>query len=173
MNTNKNSFSVTKIIAEIAMFVALATVLSNIKIFQLPQGGSVTAASMVPILWLALRRGPKVGLFAAIVYGLVQVAFDPYIVHPAQLLLGYPIAFGALGVAGFFQKRPYIGVTLGIIGRFVAHFFSGIIFFAEFAEGDPVIYSAIYNGGYLLVELAISIYIIYMLKRSKLLQIYL
>ena len=173
MNTNKNSFSLTKIIAEIAMFVALATVLSNIKIFQLPQGGSVTAASMVPILWLALRRGPKVGLFAAIVYGLVQVAFDPYIVHPAQLLLDYPIAFGALGVAGFFQKRPYIGVTLGIIGRFVAHFFSGIIFFAEFAEGDPVIYSAIYNGGYLLVELAISIYIIYMLKRSKLLQIYL
>jgi thiamine transporter len=173
VNTNKSSFSLTKIIAEIAMFVALATVLSNIKIFQLPQGGSVTAASMVPILWLALRRGPKVGLFAAIVYGFVQVTFDPYIVHPAQLLLDYPIAFGALGIAGFFQKRPYIGVTLGIVGRFVAHFFSGIIFFAEFAEGDPVIYSAIYNGGYLLVELAISIYIIYMLKRSKLLQIYL
>lgn len=172
MNTNKNSFSLTKVIAEIAMFVALATVLSNIKIFQLPQGGSITAASMVPILWLALRRGPQVGLFGAIVYGFVQVAFDPYIVHPAQMLLDYPIAFGVLGVAGFFQKRSYIGVTLGILGRFVSHFLSGIIFFAEFAEGDPVIYSAIYNGGYLLPELVISIYIIYMIKRSKLLQIY-
>lgn len=171
MNTIKDSFS-AKIIAEIGLFVALATVLSNIKIFQLPQGGSVTAASMVPILWLALRRGPKVGLFAAIVYGFVQVAFDPYIVNPAQLLLDYPVAFGLLGVAGFFQNRPYIGVTLGIIGRFVAHFFSGIIFFAEFADGNPVIYSAIYNGGYLAVELLISLYIIFLLRRSKVLQIY-
>lgn len=171
MNTIKDSFS-TKVIAEIVVFVSLATVLSNIKIFQLPQGGSVTAASMLPILWLALRRGPKVGLFAAVVYGFVQVAFDPYIVHPAQLLLDYPVAFGLLGIAGFFQKRPFIGVTLGIVGRFVAHFFSGIIFFAEFAEGNPVVYSAIYNGGYLLVELLISIYIIYLLRRSKVLKIY-
>ena len=68
VNIQKNSFS-TKVIAETVMFVALATVLSNIKIFQLPQGGSVTAASMVPILWLGLRRGPKVGLFGAIMYG--------------------------------------------------------------------------------------------------------
>ena len=171
MNTNRYNLS-TKIIAEIVVFVSLATVLSNIKFPQLPQGGSVTAASMLPILWLALRRGPKVGLFAAIVYGFVQVAFDPYIVHPAQLLLDYPIAFGFLGVAGFFQKRPFIGVTFGIIGRFVAHFFSGIIFFAEFAEGNPVIYSAVYNGSYLLVEFVITIYIIYMLQRSKVLNIY-
>ena len=171
MNVQKNSFS-TKLIAETVMFVALATVLSNIKIFQLPQGGSVTAASMVPILWLALRRGPKVGLFGAIMYGFIQAVFDPFIVHPAQLLLDYPIAFGFLGVAGFFQKRPVIGVTLGIIGRFVAHYFSGVIFFAEYADGNPLIYSAVYNGGYLLVELVISIYIIYMLKRSKILKIY-
>jgi len=172
VNIQKNSFS-TKVIAETVVFVALATVLSNIKIFQLPQGGSVTAASMVPILWLALRRGPKVGLFGAVMYGLVQMAFDPYIVHPAQMLLDYPIAFGLLGVAGFFQKRPFIGVTLGIIGRFVAHYFSGVIFFPMFApEGmHPAVYSALYNG-FLVVELVISIYIIYMLKRSKILQIY-
>ena len=112
------------------MFVALATVLSYLKLFSLPQGGSVTAASMVPILWLALRRGPKVGLFAATVYGLVQFALGPYIYHPAQVLLDYPIAFGLLGLAGFFQKRPFIGVTVGIFGRFFAHFLSGIIFFA-------------------------------------------
>ncbi|WGM89498.1 MAG: energy-coupled thiamine transporter ThiT [Candidatus Bathyarchaeum tardum] len=171
MNIQKNSFS-TKVIAETVVFVALATVLSNIKIFSLPQGGSVTAASMVPILWLALRRGPKVGLFGALMYGLIQAVFDPFIVHPAQMLFDYPIAFGLLGIAGFFQKRPFIGVTLGIIGRFVAHYFSGIIFFAEFAEGNPLVYSAVYNGGYLIVELVISIYIIYMLKRSKVLEIY-
>jgi thiamine transporter len=157
------------------MFVALATVLSNLKILSLPQGGSVTAASMVPILWLALRRGPKVGLFAAIVYGLVQFALEPYIFHPAQVLLDYPIAFGLLGVAGFFQKRPYIGVIFGIFGRFFAHFISGIIFFGSYApEGmNPAIYSAAYNGGYLLVELVISIYIIYLLRASKVLNVYL
>lgn len=157
------------------MFVSLATVLSYIKIFSLPQGGSVTAASMVPILWLALRRGPKVGLFAATLYGVVQFALGPYIFHPAQVLLDYPVAFGLLGVAGFFQKRPFIGVTLGIVGRFVAHFFSGIIFFAIYApEGmHPAIYSAVYNGGYLLVELVISVYVIYLLRKSKVLKIYL
>ncbi len=157
------------------MFVALATVLSYLKIFSLPQGGSVTAASMVPILWLGLRRGPKVGLFAAIVYGLVQFALEPYIFHPAQVLLDYPIAFGLLGIAGFFRKRPFIGISLGILGRFFAHFVSGIIFFANYApEGmNPAIYSAVYNGGYLLVELIISIYIIYLLRASNLLNIYL
>ena len=165
----------TKIIAEIAVFVSLATVLSNIKIFDMPYGGSVTLASMVPILWLALRRGPAVGLFSATLYGVVQLAFGPYIVHPAQVLLDYPIAFGALGVAGFFQDRPFIGVTLGTLGRFVAHFISGILFWYMYApEGmDPVVYSAVYNGGYMLVELVISLYVIYLLRASKLLKIYL
>ncbi|MCW4016878.1 MAG: energy-coupled thiamine transporter ThiT [Candidatus Bathyarchaeota archaeon] len=174
MNINKHRFS-TKILAEIVVFVSLATVLSYIKLFSLPQGGSVTAASMMPILWLALRRGPKVGLFAATLYGVVQFALGPYIFHPAQVLLDYPVAFGLLGIAGFFQNRPYIGTTLGIVGRFVAHFLSGVIFFANYApEGmHPAIYSAVYNGGYLLVELVITIYIMYLLRASKVLNIYL
>ncbi len=173
MNTSKHRFS-TKILAEIVVFVSLATVLSYIKIFSLPQGGSVTAASMVPILWLALRRGPKVGLFAATLYGVVQFALAPYIFHPAQVLLDYPVAFGLLGLAGFFQNRPFIGVTLGIVGRFVAHFFSGIIFFAIYAgDMNPAVYSAGYNGGYMLIELVISVYVIYLLRKSKVLKIYL
>jgi len=173
VNKTKLEFS-TKIIAETVMFVALATVLSYLKLFSLPQGGSVTAASMVPILWLALRRGPKVGLFAATVYGVVQFALGPYIYHPAQVLLDYPIAFGLLGLAGFFQKHPFIGVTVGIFGRFFAHFLSGVIFFASYApEGmNSAVYSAFYNGGYMLVELVISIYVVYLLQESKVLKIY-
>ena len=173
MNNNKRYVS-TKILAEIIVFVSLATVLSNIKLFSLPQGGSVTAASMMPILWLALRRGPKVGLFSATLYGVVQLAFEPYIVHPAQLVLDYPLAFGLLGVAGFFQKRPYVGIALGMFGRFFAHFVSGIVYFAEFSpEGmHPVVYSAWYNGSYLLVEFAFTIYIIYLLRKNKVFDIY-
>jgi thiamine transporter len=173
--SNSKKYFSTKILAEIVIFVSLATILSFFKIFSLPQSGSVTLASMVPILWLALRRGPKVGLFGATLYGVVQFAVDPYVYNPVQVLLDYPVAFGALGVAGFFQKRFYVGVNLGIFGRFVAHFLSGIIFFASFApEGmNVLLYSAIYNGSYLLVELVISLYIIYILRASNVLDIYL
>ncbi|MEM3673200.1 MAG: energy-coupled thiamine transporter ThiT [Candidatus Bathyarchaeia archaeon] len=177
MNEKKESkiSSPTKIIAEVVSFVALATALSYVKVFSLPEGGSVTAGSMVPILWLALRRGPKIGLFAAAVYGLVQLAIEPFIFHPVQVLLDYPIAFGALGLAGFFQNRPFVGVNVGIWSRFLAHFVSGVVFFADYApEGmHPTIYSAIYNGSYILPELAISIYIIYLLQESKLLKMFL
>ncbi|MGB9714361.1 MAG: energy-coupled thiamine transporter ThiT [Candidatus Bathyarchaeales archaeon] len=167
--------SSTKIIAEVVIFGALSTALSYIKVFSLPEGGSVTAGSMVPILWLALRRGPKVGLFAAVVYGFVQLAIEPFIVHPAQVILDYPLAFGALGLAGLFRNRPFVGVNVGIWGRFIAHFVSGIIFFANYApEGmHPAVYSAIYNGSYLLPELGISIYIVYLLQESKLLKMFL
>ena len=107
MSRNSVTFS-TKIIAEIVAFVSLSTALSYIKLFGLPQGGSVTAGSMVPILWLALRRGARIGLFGAAVYGFVQLAVEPFIFHPAQVLLDYPIAFGMLGLAGFFQNRPFV-----------------------------------------------------------------
>ena len=170
----KNRIFSTKIIAEVIIFVSVASVLSNIKIYTLPQGGSVTLASMVPILWFTLRRGPKLGLIAAIIYGLVQLAFGPYIIHPLQLLLDYPIAFGLLGIAGFFKKHPIIGVSLGILARLLVHFISGIVYFSAYApEGiHPAIYSVIYNGSYLIIELIISVYIMFLLRKSRVLQIY-
>ena len=174
-NIKKNRIFSTKILAEIIIFVSVASVLSNIKIYALPQGGSVTLASMVPILWFTLRRGPKLGLIAGIIYGLVQLAFGPIIVHPLQMLLDYPIAFGLLGIAGFFKKHPIIGVSLGILARFLVHFISGIVYFSVYAPKGmhPAIYSAIYNGSYLIIELIITIYIIYLLSKSRILQIYL
>ena len=156
------------------MLVALSTVLSFFKILEMPQGGSVTLGSMVPILWLAIRRGPKVGLFAATVYGVVQLMVDPSgVYYPTQAVLDYPVAFGLLGLAGFFRKRAFLGVNVGILGRFVAHFLSGIIFFAQYTpEGvHPAVYSAAYNG-YMLVELVISVYVFYLLHESKVLKIY-
>jgi thiamine transporter len=74
----RTTFS-TRVLAEIVIFVALATALSFIVVYTLPQGGSITAGSMVPILWLALRRGPKIGLFAGAVYGVVQLVVMPYV----------------------------------------------------------------------------------------------
>lgn len=165
----------TRIIAEIAIFVSLATALSFIIVFQLPEGGSITLASMVPIIWLALRRGPKIGSFAGVVYGLVQLALMPQIYYPAQVLLDYPLAFGCLGLAGFFKKYPLIGVIVAISGRFLMHFISGVLFFAQFAPPglSPAVYSALYNASYLLPEMGISLFVIFVLQKSKALNIYL
>lgn len=174
MSDIKNIFS-TRIIAEVSVFVALATILSFIKIYSFPQGGSITAGSMVPILWLALRRGPKIGLFSGFVYGLVQLAVQPYVYHPLQVFLDYPLAFGMLGIIGFFKKNAMIGVILGVFGRFFMHFLSGVIFFGIYApEGwNPIVYSAAYNAGYIIPEILISGLIIYTLQKSRILNIYL
>jgi len=161
--------SQTKVVAEIVAAVALAYVLNLVVLFRLPQGGSVTAVSMVPLLWLALRRGPKIGVLGGVVYGLMDMFPQPYIVHPAQFLLDYPLAFGALGLAGFFKRYPIAGVVVGIAGRFVCHFLSGVIFFWMYAPAgmNPAVYSAIYNGSYLAVELAFSILVMYALVKRK------
>lgn len=170
-------------IAEAALAIALAFVLSMIKIYHLPMGGSVTAGSMIPILLLALRRGYKLGLTAAVLYGVFQFIEGAYVVHPAQALLDYPLAFGALGLAGFFAPGAekgkstiyaLIGVAVGIAGRFLCHFLSGVIFFSEYApEGmNPWVYSALYNGSYLVPELIISGILIYLLVKAHVLELY-
>lgn len=171
---NKHKVS-TKILAEIAIFVALATALSFVIVYTLPQGGSITAGSMVPIIWLALRRGPKIGLFAGAVYGLIQFAIQPYFLNPLQMLLDYPLAFGVLGVAGWTKKQPVLGASAGIIGRFIMHFVAGVVYWAPLyaPELNPYVYSAVYNGSYLVPELVVSGIIVYLLQKSKALNIYL
>jgi thiamine transporter len=169
------SESTSRVLAEIAIFVALATALSFIIIFQLPEGGSITLASMVPIIWLALRRGTKIGLFAGVVYGVVQLVVMPQIYFLPQVLLDYPLAFGCLGLAGFFQKRwALVGVVVAITGRFMMHLISGALFFASYAPAgmNPWVYSAIYNGSYLVPELIISLFVIFLLQKSKALKMY-
>jgi thiamine transporter len=168
--------SETKILAEGTVVIALSVILKDIlpPIYHLPEGGSVSIAGMVPLLWFALRRGLRAGLEAATVYGLVHMALPgSYIIDPVQALLDYPIAFAALGLAGLFRKYPPMGVAVGIFGRFLAHFASGVWFFSKYApEGmNPLLYSAIYNGGYLLIELIISEIIIIILAKRQLLKI--
>ncbi len=171
---NPSSFGNPTVLAESAIFVALATALSLIVVYTLPQGGSITAASMVPILWLALRRGPKVGIVAGFLYGFIQLALLPYVINPVQLLLDYPLAFGILGLAGLFQKYPVAGVAVGISGRFVMHFIAGVVYWApiEAPSLNPFVYSAVYNGSYLVPELVISGFVLYLLQKSNVLRVY-
>ena len=165
---------VIKLLSETAGAVALAGALSLVKVFTFPQGGSTTLASMVPIFLLALRRGWKIGILAGLMLGLVVLIEEPFVVHPVQLLLDYPIAFGALGLAGFFRRQPLVGVGIGMMARFAAHFVSGVVFFATYAgDLDPYTYSAIYNALYLIPEFVISAIAIWLLVRAKALEIYL
>ena len=165
---------VIKIVSEVAGAVALASALNLVKVFTFPQGGSVTFASMVPISLLGLRRGWRVGTLGGIMLGLVVLIEEPFIVHPVQLLLDYPIAFGALGLSWFFRKQPVLGVGVGLVGRFAAHFVSGVVFFASYAgDLDSYTYSAIYNASYLIPEFVVSAVAVYLLVRAKALELYL
>ena len=94
----------TRILTEVIAAVALSGVLHLITLYQFPQGGRITAAAMVPVLFVALRRGPKIGILAGIAFGLVVLIEEPFIFHPLQVLFDYPLAYGALGLAGFFRR---------------------------------------------------------------------
>lgn len=161
----------SKILGEVAVMVALAYVLNLIKIYHLPQGGSITLGSMVPVLLISYRRGPKIGVFTGIVFGLVQLALEGFIFHPVQVFLDYPLAFGVLGLAGYFRRQPIVGVVVALFARFLSHFISGVVYFGEFAppEWGPILYSAIYNGSYLLPEMVISGVLIYLLVQRDVL----
>ena len=161
------------------VFIALANAFYLISKFylpflHLPQGGSITVASMVPLLWFALRRGLRWGLEAGIIYGLVHIVISGDVYYPAQIILDYPLAFGALGLAGALQKHPMAGVTAGIAGRFTCHFISGAVFFGQYAWAgwNILAYSAVYNASYLVPEFIIDAFIIQLLLKSKQLRIY-
>jgi len=173
-NVNKKSIFSTKVLAEIIILVSLAGALSLVShsFFSLPQGGSINIG-MIPIFWLALRRGPKISIFAGAVFGLVDLSIEPFVVHPVQFILDYPLPFACLGFAGFFRTHPIIGVFVGGTGRFISHVISGVIYFADYAgEMNPIVYSLIYNGTYIIPSLIICVIIIYALQKRKILNIY-
>jgi len=162
-----------RIMTEIGMAVALSAILNFIPLWRMPQGGSISL-EMLPILIIALRWGAGSGMMAGVVYGLVQLALGPFIVHPVQLVLDYPLPYMLVGLAGIFSNKInlkakgstygwlLLAVFTGGLARFISHFLSGVIFFAQYApEGQsPWVYSAIYNVSYLLPALLLSYIII-------------
>lgn len=117
-----------------ALCIALAFVLSYFKLFSMPLGGSITLASMLPMMVYANRYGVKKGLLAGLVYGLLQYIQGGYFVHWIQFLLDYPIAFALIGLAGLTRgdKNLVFSVLIGGTGRFLCHLISGILVFGEY-----------------------------------------
>ena len=145
-----------------ALSMALAMVLSFVKFFSLPFGGSITLLSMLFICLPGYWYGVRVGITAGVAYGLLQFVIEPVFYSLPQMLIDYPLAFGALGLCGACHRLRYglpIGYLVGIFGRFVFAVLSGVVFFGSYApEGMPVLlYSIIYNGSYIGLEGAITL----------------
>ena len=148
-----------------AVSIALGTVLSNIKVFSFPMGGSITLLSMLVICLPGYWFGLGAGILTGVAYGVLQMLFDPYILFPAQLVVDYLLAFGALGLSGLFSKcgRGLIpGYIVGVLGRYFFAVLSGWIFFGMYAwEGwNPLPYSLVYNAIYIFSEAAITILVL-------------
>lgn len=156
----------TKQIVFSAMAIALATVISvAIKLPSLPNGGSTTLFSMLIVCLIGYWYGPKVSIIAAIAYGILQFIVGPYVVHPLQVILDFPLAFGALGLSGFFANSKHgliKGFLVGAGGRFIVHCISGVIFYTtyvgDFVGNVSAIWAGIlYNMTYIVPEVILTL----------------
>ena len=173
---NTNSHFRVRMLCEGAMMVALAQVLSYIKLMELPNGGSLTPA-MFPIILFAVRWGLTPGLMAGFTFGLLQLIFDgAYAWGWQSMLLDYLVAFTPLGLAGLFKGKKwgiFVGTVVGCLGRFVIHFISGVTVYAQYMPEEfmgmtmtsPVFYSVLYNGTYMLPNTILAIVICALLMK--------
>ncbi|MBR4199772.1 MAG: energy-coupled thiamine transporter ThiT [Oscillospiraceae bacterium] len=173
----------TKMLVEGAMMLALAIVLSLITPFQkiLPFGGSITLVSMLPICLFSIKYGIGKGLGVSFVFSLFQLAQG--IIKEglfgwgltagmlvACILFDYIIAYTVLGLAGLFRQKGlggWIGgVVFALLLRFISHFISGVYVFAstgkiwddlDFIADNKYIYSAAYNGAYMVPEIVLTV----------------
>ena len=162
---SKKSRLTAKQLAFCAMSIALGTVLSNLKLFDLPYGGSITLLSMFVVCLPGYFFGLGAGLMTGVAYGVLQLLIDPYVLYPTQFVVDYLLAFGALGLSGIFANSKFgliKGYIAGVLGRYVFSVISGWIFFGAYAwEGwAPLPYSLAYNGSYIFSEAAITLIIL-------------
>lgn len=191
LNVDPRSWGVPAI-AEMGVAVALAAVLGLVRVWTMPQGGSVSL-EMLPILFVAIRRGLGPGVATGAVYGVVQLVLPgAFVYHPLQALLDYPLAFAAVGLAGLVPVRTDVAtdeggnrkswfdgaaraivalvpaVLLGTGARFFFHFLSGLIYFASYAPSweAPWLYAMTYNLLYLVPEAIVTAIVLWPLLKA-------
>ena len=147
--------------------MALAMVTSEIKFARLPFGGSITLFSMLFIVLIGYWYGAGAGLLTGFAYGLLQFVLDPVFYSPWQLLVDYPLAFGALGLSGFFRNKKQgliLGYLAGVLGRYAFAVLSGGIFFASYAPTQTtagiLAYTFSYNATYIVPEAVVTLLIL-------------
>jgi len=158
--------SKTRMIAEAGVAIAIAQVLSVITLLHMPQGGSIKAASLVPLMIFAYRWGGTRGIWAGVVYGVLHflLGFKSSI-HYLSIILDYLVAYGAIGVCGYFKDNItglVSGSIVAIALRWFASVTSGAVVFASYApQGqNPWIYSMIYNASYMVPDGILNIIVL-------------
>lgn len=168
-DTDDGTASESKNLSYAGVCIALSFALSYVKFVDMPMGGAVTLASMLPLMFYAYMFGAKKGVFAGLVYGVLQFIQSPSVYQWMQILLDFPIAFSAIGLAGIAKKFKFlkgnmiaeiiVGMTIACLFRYAAHVISGYFVFYGSAKDwnmSPICYSFAYNT-YVLVDLAIDI----------------
>ena len=168
MTKTKNSHLALRALCEGAIMVALAQILGYIKLYELPQGGSVNLA-MLPIFLYCSRWGFGPGMLVSVVFSVLQLMFDGAYAYTWQAMIGdYLLAFSVLGVAGLFHKLRFgffMGAVAGVILRFFSHYVTGATVWREWMPEEffgmtmttPWFYSFLYNGFYMLIDLLLVV----------------
>ncbi len=160
-----------RMIAFGALSIALSFVLSCVRLYKMPTHGSITPGSMLPLMMFAAAYGLVPGMLAGTVYGLLQFFQDPWVFNAPEFILDWILAFAALGLAGIAKGKKdswlFPGIVLGVLGRAVCAIAAGVLIVADYAPedlvingmslGSPFAFSVVYNGVYLLPEMAICL----------------
>ncbi len=175
----------TKVLVEIIVFSALSAALYAVRPFTLPFGGSITLGSMVPVMWLSLRRGFRIGMITGAIFGVIALFEDLILVGaaniiatPLQAALEYPIAFGVIGLTGLFRNKSAVvavaGAGFSVFIRFLIHYFVGVFVWANVYSFPPEwglwLWPAVYNGSFLAVEFIICAILLFALVKKGTLQ---
>lgn len=169
-----------KMIANGALAIALSFVLSCIRLYRMPTGGSVTLASMLPLMLFAVSCGVGPGLLAGLAYGLLQYLQGGWWLNVWQFILDYLLAFAALGLAGIAHNKSdkwmYIGIPVAALGRAVSAILAGLMWVAGSAPEDlvigstqfssPLLYSIVYNGAYLVPDTLICLVLAFLVGKQ-------
>ena len=168
----------TKTVVFSGTAVALATICATylqLGRFIWANGGEITLFSMMMICLIGNWYGPKVGIASAVTFGILRFILQPFFIHPVQVLLDYPLAFGALGLSGFFRYKKYgllKGFIAGVLGRLFFASLSGLIFYTTYMGSlkDNLLAawgSILYNISYIAVETVLTLILIFLPPVNK------
>ena len=168
-----------KMIAFGALSIALSFVLSCVRLYRMPTGGSVTPGSMLPLMLFSVSFGVGPGLLAGLAYGLLQYLQGGWWLNVWQFLLDYLLAFACLGLAGIAHGKKdkwlYLSIPIAALGRAVCAILAGLMWVAdtpveELAIGSvqfrsPLLYSMVYNGAYLIPDTLICLLLAFLIAK--------
>ena len=170
-STEKSSsrFSVTTITFA-GVSIALAYVLSYVKIYQMPWGGSITLLSMFFVTFVGYLFGPGVGFSAGFIFSILEFLQDggSYMLSPFQVCCDYFLAFTALGLSGLFKGKKnglVVGYVVAVLARGIFHTIGGYIYWMDYMPDNfpvslKVVYPICYNFAYLIPEAILTVIVI-------------